>query len=539
MPSKAATSQVLSQNSEKAFASCVHGIQQGFKEKQEQYGPHMYLVAGPLLYQGYLNSFPTNALQTEHNCRACADFIERAGRLAFIDEDGNIVPALWDSTNATGIYADPIAEMERIVRKSKISGQFFTDKLVMGRPHDGGFQHLNITLNSAVSLVGEDKQDAAMAIALEHHRNLTRALNDFNITLVRRVLKLLESESIKTGHLIEARTQWLEKIYVDIGRASVRRGNQSNIIWRYAATAPTGWCEIRGKLLGSLLKDLKDGLDDGDAIRNFHEASKGENYMRPTAEPTEGNINQAEKIIAAMGLAPSLERRFCGISEYPKLWEPTVTQQAKAEGGVFDSLRKTKTKTIYDAPTIDSTVMTWEKFARKILPKALSIKVRVPSGNASFGGFLTAQHADAPPLFQWDRESLRNPVSTYVYNGGSPASMWSLIANRWSTVLAFADMPWRINDNKMEHKLEGVLMVLHEAADTNNEGLSLFPQDMRKELHEIRKTIEAHSNDGIIGECPEDQSMAGIMMNSKGHFGHVLRVTTSLGVSDYTIDRWD
>ncbi|MNV47735.1 hypothetical protein D3C71_1396120 [compost metagenome] len=206
---------------------------------------------------------------------------------------------------------------------------------------------------------------------------------------------------------------------------------------------------------------------------------------------------------------------------------------------MFDSLRKTKTKKVDDTPTVDPTVMTWEKFAKKILPKAVDIKLLIPRLNAAFGGFLTAQHADAPPIYQWDRESLRNPVSTYVYNNGSPASMWSLIAGSWVTVLGIADMPWRINGNTMAHKLEGVLIVLNEACDTSNEGLSLFPQDMRKELHEIRATIEAHSNEGILGDCPEDQSMAGMMLNSKGHFGHVLRVRTALGVSDYKIDRWD
>lgn len=523
-----------------AFATCAHEIYAVYDANKELHGPYPFYTAGPLLFQAYVNAFKTPAMRSEVNCRACAEFIERHGRLAFISKNGEVVPALFDHTRVSGNYRAPIKAVESIVRGSEISSLAFFDRVTLGLPQDGGWQHLSIQHNVPRQQVKMDEHWAEMKIAQEHHKNLTRSLASFNITLVRRVLKFIQNESLRNGNLIESWAKWLERIYIDIARADVPRNNRENIIWRYVAEAPKGWCEVRGSSIGKLLQSLKEGMDDADAIAIFDDITRAEKHQRPTAAPTEGNINQAERLIEAMGLAPSLQRRFCGISEFPHIWDPKPVTAESAGPGVFDSLRKSaKKKAVVDTPTTDATTMTWAKFAKKILPEALAISMYIPHGKQHFGGFLTAVNADAPPLFKWDTDlDNPNPVSSYAHTKGSTAAQWSLISGTRVPVLAIAVMPWMLNPH-ITHMGEGVILVLEDAQDQDTETLALFPGDLLSALHPVRATIEAFSNEGQIQECVEDQLLSGYMLNNKATGTCSLRVTTSLGVSDFIIDRWE
>lgn len=528
--------------SDKAFDTCAHEVQAVYAANKELYGPYPFYTAGPLLFQAYVNAFSTKGMREEVNCRACAEFIERHGRLAFISEKGEVIPAMFDHTRVSGAYRAPIKAVESIVRGSDISSLAFFDSATLGRPIDGGWQHLSIQHGVPRQQVATDQHWAEMKIAQESHKNLTRGLADFNVTLVRRVLKFIQNESMRNGEKAEGWVKWLERIYVDMAKADVQRKNRENIIWRYVAEAPKGWCQVRGSSVGALLQNLKEGMDDSDAIAIFDSITDDDKHLRPTAAPTEGNINQAERLIEAMGLAPSLQRRFCGISEFPHIWDPKPVTAEVAGGGVFDSLRtkaKGKKKVAAETePTTDAVTMTWAKFTKKILPEALSISMYVPRGKASFGGYLTAVNPDAPALLKWDTDDFnRNPVSSYVHTDGSIASQWSLIASTWTPVLAIAVMPWMLNPN-VKGMGEGALLVLEEAQDQDISSLGLFPRDLLSALHQVRSTIEAFSNDGQLQECPEEQLMSGYMINNK-HARCTLRVTTALGVSDFIIDRWE
>lgn len=528
--------------SEAAFATCAHEIYAVYNANKELHGPDSFMTEGPLLFQAYVNSFKKDSDKVEHNCRACAAFIERHGRLAFITDNGEVVPALWDNTRVSGIYRAPVKAMEAIVRGSTIASIAYFDSATLGRHTDGGFQHLSIQHNNKSRQVKKpEAHHAEMIIQKEHFNNLNRGLADFNVTLVRRVLKMIQNESLKNGNLIENWAKWLERIYINMARATVVKANRGNIVWKAVAEAPAGWCEFRKSSIGSLLQNLKDGMDEADAIAIFDDITKAVNYQIPVAAPTEGNIDQAERLIAAMGLAPSLERRFAGLSDFPAFWNPKPVEAAPSGEGVFGDLRKaTKTKKhVYDAPSVAPTVMTWEKFSRKILPDVLSMTMHIPSGRRNYGAFLTAVHPDAPPLFKWDTDpDNRNPVSSYAHEGGSTPQQWSLIPGYRVPVIALTVMPWMLNPN-ITHMGLGVLFVLEEAQDQDNQSLALFPPDMLSALHEVRATIVAHSEAGQLQECPEDQLLSGYIFNNKTTTPIDLRVTTSLGVSDYKIDRWD
>ena len=151
-------------------------------------------------------------------------------------------------------------------------------------------------------------------------------------------------------------------------------------------------------------------------------------YQRPQAPSTSGNIAQAEKVISALQAAGALERRFARFEEIQTLWTPQPTPQSQP-AGVFGHLLPGVHR---DTPMdLGAQVMTWDKFARTVLPTAERIDYSVPLGRESYAAFVTAVNGDAPPLLQWDREERRNPVSWYVYHGDSPPTQWGLTGGTW------------------------------------------------------------------------------------------------------------
>jgi hypothetical protein len=185
--------------------------------------------------------------------------------------------------------------------------------------------------------------------------------------------------------------------------------------------------------------------------------------------------------------------------------------------------------------------MTWEKFARVVLPEAQKVDLRVPSGAASFGALVTAADPEAPPILQWDRAEQRNPVSWYLWTNGSPASQWGLQAGAWHAVTAVALRPAQWYGGRFPHQGQGVILLLDGARDANwrAAGLVLFPETLRAELHPVRATIEAHSKSGQL-EGADEAGACGLIIGAGASAINVgLQVTTGAGVQEYTIDRWD
>ena len=161
-------------------------------------------------------------------------------------------------------------------------------------------------------------------------------------------------------------------------------------------------------------------------------------YQRPKAAPSAGTLAEAERVVAAMGLAPSLERRFARLDEVQASWMPKAA--ASARGGVFGHLLP-KERVGGPALEMPDVTITWEKFARTVLPEARRMDAFVGTGKLPLIALVTAEHADAPPILRWDRPDLRNAVSWFCYPGGSRAEDWGLAPGTWHPVTAVVPLP--------------------------------------------------------------------------------------------------
>jgi hypothetical protein len=485
------------------------------------------------LFDLYLNNLPDE--QGVHTCTACRKFVESFGDLVTIGEDGRAVSAIWRAEGAPPFYRASIKAIQSEVQRARVTGPFLSSEPRYGMPKTGAWTHFSATPpKSAIFKHGLLSPGQAMAAKREDFRTVAAALADFTPPMLTEALRLLESESLARSERFVSPVRWMLDLHT--ARAAARDSRiRDNILWRAIASAPEGYCHPRASVVGSLLEDIAAGLDFAEVKRRFDAKLHPLQYQRPQAAPAAGAIAAAEKMVEALGIATSLERRFARLDEIEAIWRPLRIEQKDQGGGVFSHLTPKGNAPAPGSLDMPAVTMTWEKFRRTILPSATAIEALVPS-HGNFIAMTTAAHADAPPILKWDREDARNPVAWYVYHGGSSAIQWGLRTG-WAKVEALSLSPAMWGGDPSPHLGEGVVIILEGALDSRNESGCLFPETLRQELHGARAVIEAYSKRATLGDAG-GPAACGLHLG-KGAAGHVLRVTSATGKTDYRIDRWD
>lgn len=292
-------------------------------------------------------------------------------------------------------------------------------------------------------------------------------------------------------------------------------------------------------MIGTLLDDIEDGMGLEAVKSRFANKMNPLQYQRPQVAPAAQNVARAEEIVAKLGIANSLKRRFARLDELNLVWQPREEKPKVSVGtGIFSGL-KTKEETRAKKTSnlvANGGTMTWDKFQRTVLPNAKKIEMNARY-NDSYAAMVTAEDPSAPPIIQWDSEENRNPFSWYLYNGGSYPNQWNLSAG-WNEVTGITLQPnlWQPG---FEHQGHGVLFVLKNCKDKNNRSSGLFPEIMRGELREVRATIEAYSHSNKLSGYEEATACGILRQGGKEWYNCELRVTTDLGVTTYKLDRWD
>lgn len=491
------------------------------------------------LWNLYLSNLPEDRRQ-HYNCHCCRKFIQKYGGLVYIDQEGKLSSFLWYSNDVPAFFSEAIGRMQRLVERAKVTGVFFSSDKIWGNPQTGNWTHLAGTscnvftdkLKTAEQVMAEKKEEYGM---------LCHGLADYSVELVTQAVRVLKADAVRRSEKALGIGEWFLALHEKLVHLEFRGNRRSNIIWLAVATAPPGFCHIRSTMISTLLDDLQNGVPFETVQRRWAEKMHPLQYQRPTALPSEGSIEVAEKLVEKLGCAKSLERRFARLDEVPmKLWiPPTVQVEETKSGGVFDSLREKKVGTA--SLELPPTKMTWEKFARTILPTALAIETSLSFYRGPFYGLVTAVDSEAPPIIQWDglEGQARNPVSWYFYPEGSTAEQWNLPSNLcYAQVTAIFTPPNEWQSDKFKHFQKQVFFALGGCWDKNGDkcGLGLFPENMKSEFHGIRSVIEAYSRKGGIKD-PQLGTANGLAFSNGSTL--TLRVTDKSGSAIYVLDRWD
>lgn len=498
-------------------------------------GAPLFTTDAEGLWEMYLDSFETPEERQYHNCHACRQFIERFGGLVTIWHDGMTTPAIWDEEVANDTYKPALAVMARAVRRAKVTGVFIPSETTLGTPITGVWQHLAVRVPAGM-VFKRTTQTAGQAMAekREDFKAVMHALGEFTQQHIETALTLLKADALYRSEKVLGQAQWLRDLHV--ARASTRGSGRANVVWRAIATAPAGFCHPRSSMIGTLLEDIAAGMDFNTVSRRFAEKMHPLAYQRPQAAPTAGAIASAEKVIAKLGAAGSLARRFARLDDIQALWRPMPKQEDTSQtGGVFGHL-KPKGSEASPAMRIPAQTMTWVKFQQTILPTAERIEIEAPM-RGPYSALVTAVNADAPPIIQWDMPEARNPVSWYFWNGGATAQQFGLRGGQFYDVSAVTLKPSMWNGGN-EHQGAGVLFVIADARETRMNGAELFPEFLKAELHGIRSVIEAYSRSAQI-EGMNEPHVAGVMLTKAGSCIATVRVWTAGRSLEYRLDRWD
>lgn len=381
-----------------------------------QSGVKLFKTDATGIYDLFLSNLPAYS-QQHYNCNACRHFFDRFGGLVTIDEKGDIHSVLWDEKSAPTFFVNAVNAIKINVLTSKVTGVFLSEEKTLGYPKTGVWTHPHAKLPS--SMVFRSRNESAgqaMAKKQQEFGMVIRALRDFSMDTVDKALALINSETLYRGDKAKPNVEWFKGLLESLQHVNNSK-RYSNLVWLAVASASEGFTHIRSSSTGVLLKAITEGLPTEEIQSKFYDIMNPANYQRSQSAPSDKAIYEAEKLIVNMGLEESLERRYAKFEEVPLAWKPeaeTKVEPKKPTGGVFGHLMaKAKTENIMSLPT---SVMTWDKFCRTVLPTADGLEVLVDNPS-KFMALVTAVNPEAENILQWN-----NPFSWY-YHAGIDAEM--------------------------------------------------------------------------------------------------------------------
>lgn len=401
------------------FVGLLASVQRRFAAHAE--GP-LFFTAVTGLWRIFLDNIPQQ-LQQHYTCSCCRHFVERFGSLVAIDDAGRLSSALW--ADAPAGFERAFKSLAEAATAAEVNGVLIPAASILGTPASPAtaegkvWTHFSVAVprvhSHALLSAGQ-----VQAERREDWRMLSRALEEFPQGLVERAHALLTSGALYRSEKCIGVATWLLELHQALAAVKAPR-QKTALVWRAAATAPAGFAHVRSSMIGTLLEDLAGGMDSAAIKRRFDEKMAPSQYMRAQVAPSAGNIAQAEKIIAGLKATGALARRYARFTDLASfLWRPRAAQPAQP-GSVFGHLTP-KTPAQPGKLALPQQTLTWEKFARTVLPDAIGIEAQVPAGSERFMALVTADSPDAPPILQWDVEDRRNPISWY-YHAGIDAEM--------------------------------------------------------------------------------------------------------------------
>ena len=525
---------LLSSHDDAAYAAFLAHVEARFLAHVQDGAAPLFTTDAVDLWGAYLDTFGAGALRLLHTCDACRKFVERYGGLVTLDARGVATSAVWHESDAPEGYKPAIAAMARLVRRATVTGVFFTSDRVWGRPETGVWHHLAVTPPAARVHAGHVlTAPQARAAKTEDFKTVMHALEEFTRPHLELALTLLKTDALYRSEKVLGQAEWLHDLHV--AQAAAHASARAQVVWRAIASAPAGFCHPRSSMIGTLLEDIAAGMEFGEVSRRFAAKMHPLAYQRPQAAPTEGQIAAAEKLMQKLGAAGALARRFAQLEDLQAVWRPAPKKVEEQSGGVFGHLKRKST----DAPsmTIPAQTMTWDKFQRTVLPTAERIEFRAPSVG-SYTALVTAVNADVPPILHWDREDARNPVSWYVWHGGSTAASFGLTANEFVQVDAVTLKPSMWNGGHA-HQGAGVVFVLAGARESKRAGAALFPEFLKAEFHGIRAVLEAYSKGAVIEGLDAPHAAGVLLSQGDTAWSATVRVWSGGRRLDYCLDRWD
>ncbi|WP_301204343.1 hypothetical protein [Bacteroides acidifaciens] len=410
--------------------------------------------------------------RSHYNCNSCRHFIQTYGTLVVMDKNGNKSSIMWDPKSVPKFFFEAVSKMKEYVEDLPISHIFIPHDTVLGfgnlTGEDGkDWTHFSLNVTWYMMKFGNYS-------GIRYHRTFKNYIvnnNDFvneiqqdvnciindlekyDIEVAKKALEMLESGRIYRSNTLVPACKWFIQMHEKTDGKT--RNKATDLMFYEMATSKDKNHHIGSSVLGTLLDDIKDGKSFTVIKARVEEKLDPDNYMRSKSGPSASQIEDAEKLVAELGVAESLQRRYARLSDIPKnAWEwvdenpndiKNVVVEKKDEepaktGGVFSSVtpvnKKPEQEKINPTQTVPAKTMSYETFKRKILPDVKRLYIK-PKDNR-FIGLTAPVNDDAPGIFKWDD----NKIAWYYHGGVDMKRRVEDAGGKYENVWMRASLAW-------------------------------------------------------------------------------------------------
>lgn len=485
-------------------------------------------------YITLLQRYFGDTVAQELNCACCKNTLHQIGGLRIITEDNLPQSVFWDPEIVDEDLKGFFTSMKTFTESERTRGPLFSvsediDKTLntatYGVEEAGGFHHMCFQIPARNTITSTRSGLVAFARDFrEGHAQMLRTLNDPCLTMdnLTRVINTLRSEMCDRSTFVDKGQLLKWRALLSSALATKR---YDNAVWRFQGDGfnPSFW-NLRSSVIWELLSDLAKGVDVERAVRAFRRMTASENYQRPTTAPSNLAVQQAEELVASLGIQDSLKRRQAVMEDLLPyaIWVAPevkpVEESSSQNTGVFSHL-KTKTPPrpsreassdfkILSTTQVPATNMSWRKFSEEILPITKDLWIKLTERIAPFFGFMTEEIPGSNPIIIWDKDYARCPVSWYTYSTPIPNEALDLSMGNVIHVDAIVpNLSIRKELKEEDRRLIGGSEVPFFVTKTVRDilyptkGARLFPEILRTDIKNnvgLRRVLEAYSNNEVV-----------------------------------------
>lgn len=372
-------------------------------------------VTGDELWDTYLESIPAEENQIfrerrYYDANYDKNFIRRVGNLVAI-KDGEI-HTIWDVQ--VGSFFNAVSKkLADTVRNASILTYYLTTEKVAGSLPNIDNINPEITWNHFYAQIPNhllnDNCATIIGKARENYSLLKRSITELTDESVETVQDLIAENALYRGEDHKQSIQFLVQLKNEFNKVEPEK--QELWFWETADKHGNA-CRIINSVIGTLLKDISQGVDLEDAVKMFESKVAPHNYKRSSAVVTPSMVNSAKAKLKELGYTDSINRRLAKPEDIPFDAMEFASNNTETKAlDVFDDISLSAKKTVKNLNLNSIRVVSYQEFKDMLTPDS-KIELLKNGSLAQHQMVLTAPKDDSSKnFFKWN-----NPIGWSYLN---------------------------------------------------------------------------------------------------------------------------
>lgn len=400
-------------------------------------------------------SLPEN-IKNRYKCSKCSDFFRKYGSLAYIEDSGRLVSALWEINSEVHSQIpevnDSLTSLAKQVSRSQITGTFSPvlgvvgGEIMLEGKHIGtkedNFPHFHGKLDETYirnhhlgnyDMIHGGAKWLANRIGLDNAQRHLKKLSVF--ADAERNISVEHKKRINCALKIVEELQGIGKpLHIALPILMNKCHNNPELQSTIHALPHLG-----GSFLGAAINALQNGQGVQKALADVVTRTAIDNYKaRDISKVTSNQLTEGMKEFEKEELMGALDRKMATVDDIPFVWKKPMTATKDALNPF--ELAGAKVNGELDKPLVEKAIaVSVSKFLTKILPDAISCKVKFGHSEPLFR--LNTPKTDCKGIFKWDLDEERRPYCTIVGSRDINVTKYGLHAG-WNDVAQVSPTPW-------------------------------------------------------------------------------------------------